>query len=328
MTYGKKITLPLVGMLLLFALVVAAVVREAEGVSLLSSAADAGSRSNGDPTATKISFNGGTFEASGVVHVPGTNGVLFVDDGRNEEIFWMQLGEGRGQAGAIRAVRLGASVVDLEGITTDGRYFYVVGSQSKSKGGDRAGLVRFRFDAQGQRVEGAEAVSGLKRFLAENVAELRGMENRKYKDGGINVEGVAWDPRGRRLLLGLRSPIVDGNALVVPLRLRDQRGAFSADNLEVEGAKAIRLPLGGAGIRSIEYDERVKAFRVITGAGPNDEKLDFKLWEWNGDATRPSLRETGTYDRRLKPEGVTRVSSNGRDFTFIVFDTSGYAATD
>jgi hypothetical protein len=160
------------------------------------------------------------------------------------------------------------------------------------------------------------------------VAELRGMEKRKYKDGGINVEGVAWDARGRRLLLGLRSPVLEGNALVVPLRLRDPRGAFSADNLEVEGAKAVRLPLGGAGVRSIEYDERAKAFRVISGAGPNSEKMDFKLWDWDGDAARPTLREVQTFDRKLKPEGITRFSAGGRDFTFIVFDTSGYTATD
>ena len=303
-----KMMLPVVGMFLLACVVVAAVT----STSL----------------AGKTPFTGGTFEASGVAHVPGTDGVLFVDDGRNEEVFWMGLGEGRGQAGEIKPVRLGVSVVDLEGITHDGSYFYVVGSQSKSKGSDLAGLVRFRFDARGQRAEGAEAVSGLKRFLAANVAELRGMEGRKYKDGGINVEGLAWDPRGGRLLLGLRSPVVDGHALVVPLRLRDPRGAFSVDNLEVEGAKAIRLPLGGAGVRSIEYDERAKAFRVITGAGPNAEKLDFKLWEWDGDEARPALRELGTYDRRLKPEGVTRASSGGRDFTFIVFDTSGYAAAE
>jgi hypothetical protein len=308
--------LPVVGMLILFACAAAAVVREAGGVGQVQSA-----------TAPRP-FGGGTFEASGVAHVPGTDGVLFVDDGRNEEVFWMRLGEGRTQAGPVKPVRLGASVVDLEGITTDGTHFYVVGSQSKSKGGDLAGLVRFRFDAQGQRAEGVESISGLKRFLAENVAELRGMENRKYKDGGINVEGLAWDARGRRLLLGLRSPVVDGHALVVPLRLRDPRAAFASGNLEVEGAKAIRLPLGGAGVRSIEYDERAKAFRVITGAGPNSERLDFKLWEWDGDAARPALREAGTFDRRLKPEGVTRVSTAGRDFTFIVFDTSGYAATD
>lgn len=311
MSYRLKMMMPVVGMFLLGCVVVAAVT-------------DAGREIKQPPTA----FAGGTFEASGVAHVPGTDGVLFVDDGRTEEVFWMRLGEGGRQAGAVTPVKLGASVVDLEGITTDGTHFYVVGSQSKSKGGDLAGLVRFRFDAQGQRAEGVESISGLKRFLAENVAELRGMENRKYKDGGINVEGLAWDARGRRLLLGLRSPVVDGHALVVPLRLRDPRGDFTSGNLEVEGAQAIRLPLGGAGVRSIEYDERAKAFRVITGAGPNSEKLDFKLWEWDGDAARPALREMGTYDRRLKPEGVTRVSSAGRDFTFIVFDTSGYATTD
>jgi len=330
MSYRVKMILPILGMLLLFVCAALAVVREAEGASGPSSVSGAGAaaRTVAVPTARVMPFDGGTFEASGVAHVPGTDGVLFVDDGRTEEIFWMRVGEGRGQAGAVKPLRLGASVIDLEGMTYDGSHFYVVGSQSKSKGGDLAGLVRFRFDVRAQRIEGTEVVSGLKPFLARNVAELRGMENRKYRDGGINVEGVAWDARGRRLLLGLRSPVVDGHALVVPLRLRDPRGAFSVANLEVEGAKAIRLPLGGAGVRSIEYDERLGAFRVITGAGPNAEKLDFKLWEWDGDAARPALRETGSYDRSLKPEGLTRVSSGGRDFTFIVFDTSLYAAAD
>jgi hypothetical protein len=297
-------------------------------VLLLSSQADNPASTYADHTVAMTAFSGGTFEASGVAHIPGTDGILFVDDGRPDEIFWMRLGEEQKQLGSIQRIKLGASVIDLEGMTTDGSYFYVVGSQSKSKGGDLTGLVRFRFDAQGQRAQSVESISGLKRFLAENVAELRGMAERKYKDGGINIEGIAWDARGRRLLLGLRSPIVDGQALVVPVRLRDPQGAFSYDNLEVENGRAIRLPLGGAGIRSIEYDERSKAFRIITGAGPNSEKLDFKLLEWDGDPARPIMRETGTFDRRLKPEGITRVSSGGRDFTFIVFDTSGYSALD
>lgn len=323
MSYRVKMILTLVGLLALFGCAALAVVREAgegEGVAPPSSAVAAAARAT--------AFAGGTFEASGVAHVPGTDGVLFVDDGRPDEIFWMRLGGGGAQEGAVTPVRLGASVVDLEGITHDGAHFYVVGSQSKSQGGEQAGLVRFRFDARARRVESVEAVSGLKRFLAGGVVELRGLEQTKYKDGGINVEGVAWDARGRRLLLGLRSPVVDGHALVVPLRLRDPRGAFAAENLEVEGARAIRLPLGGAGVRSIEFDERARAFRVIAGAGPNAEKMDFKLWEWDGDAARPGLRETATYDRRLKPEGVTRVSAPARDFTFIVFDTSRYAAAE
>lgn len=318
MSYRVKMVLPIVLMLLALGYAALAIVRS--GGNLMT-------RRGGEST-RPAAFDGGTFEASGVVHVPGTDGVLFVDDGRTDEVFWMRLGEGGSQAGAVKEVKLGASVVDLEGITTDGTHFYVVGSQSKSNGGDLTGLVRFRFDAASQRVEGVESISGLKKLLSENVAELRGMSDRRYKDGGINVEGIAWDPRGGRLLLGLRSPVVDGHALLVPLKLRDQRGAFSADNMEVTEAKAIRLPLGGVGIRSVEYDERRKAFRVITGAAANGEKADFKLWEWDGDAARPVFRETGMFDRKLKPEGVTRVTSGGRDYTFIVFDTSGYSVMD
>lgn len=277
--------------------------------------------------APMTAFSGGTFEASGVAHVSGTDSVLFVDDGRPNEVFWMQVGNDRKQTGAIKTVDIATSIIDLEGITTDGEYFYIVGSQSKSQGADLAGLARFKFDTATQRATGTEAASGLKKFLADNVAELRGLENTKYKDGGINVEGIAWDPQNKRLLLGLRSPVVDGQALVVPLKLRDPKAAFSFNNLEVEGGKAIRLPLGGAGVRSIEYDESRKAFFLIAGAGPNSEKMDFKTWEWSGNGAT-EMRELETFDRRLKPEGITRFSNGARDFIFIVFDTSGYAATD
>ena len=273
-------------------------------------------------------FAGGQFEASGVAYVPGTDGVLFVDDDSTNEVFWMRLGADRKQSGAIKTVNIATSIIDLEGITEDGEYFYVVGSQSKSRGADLVGLARFKFDANTQQASGTEAVSGLREFLAENVAELRGMEDTKYGEGGINIEGIAWDPVNKRLLLGMRSPVVEGQALVVPVKMRDSKAAFSLDNLEVEGRKAIRLPLGGAGIRSIEYDDSRKAFYVISGAGPNSEKIDFKIWEWNGNEATPGLRELQTFDRRLKPEGITRVSTGSGDFTFIVFDTSGYAATD
>lgn len=324
MSYRAKVIFPVAGMLVVFGCAVLSVVREARGES--------GPVQQQQPRAvaagSMAAFDGGVFEASGVAHVPGTDGVLFVDDGRPDEIFWMRVGEGGSQVGAIKSISLGASVVDKEGMTFDGTYFYVVGSLSKYKLSDGAGLARFRFDAEGQRVEGTEAVSDFKRFLARNVAELRGMEETKYRDGGINLEGVAWDPVNKRLLLGVRSPVVDGHALVVPLRLRDPRGAFSAANLEVEGGRAIRLPAEGAGIRSIEFDERARAFHVITGAGPNAEKLDFKLWQWDGNAEWPALRELGKYDRRLKPEGFTRVSAGARDFGFLVFDTSGYAPAE
>lgn len=304
-----KMILPVAGMLLLFGYAVLAV-------------------NNLAATPRMKAFADGRFEASGVVQAPGTGGLLFVDDGRPGEVFWMRVDESGNQAGAVRAIELGVNVIDLEGLTTDGDYLYAVGSQSKSKGSDQAGLVRFKFDARQQRVEGLESISGLKNFLAENVAELHGMADRSYKDGGINVEGIAWDARANRWLLGLRSPVINDQALIVPLRLRDSRKAFSAGNLEVEAGKALRLPLGGAGIRSIEYDDQRHTFRIITGAAMNHEKMEFKLWEWDGGAEQSKLRQTDTFDPKLKPEGVTRVRTGGRNFLFLVFDTSGYAALE
>ena len=269
-------------------------------------------------------FEGGKFDASGVTGVPGADGVLFVDNGREGHVCWMGLDREGRQLGEIKMLDLGVGIEDLEGITTDGTHFYVVSSQSRPKAIEKAGLARFKFDARSQRIEGVEAISGLKEFLITNVAELREEGEKKGKEGGLNIEGLAWDPRRGRLLLGLRSPVVDGHALVVPLRLRDPRGTFSTENLQVEGPAAIRLNLGGVGIRGIEYDGRANLFRVISGATEDQGRTDFGLWEWNGDEQQPALTETKRFEDDLKPEGVARVTAGGRDFIFIICDASGY----
>jgi hypothetical protein len=274
------------------------------------------------------SFAGGPFEASGVAAVAGADGVLFVDNGKPGQVFWMRLGPGGKQVGEVKAVPIGASIEDIEGITTDGTYFYVVSSQSRPKAIAKEGLVRFKFDAGGERAEGAESVGGLKNFLMENVAELRGEGEKKGKEGGLNIEGLAWDPRGGRLLIGLRSPLADGNALLVPVKLRDPRGAFAAANLEVEGGRAIRLPLGGLGIRGVEYDSQAGVFRIISGATETQTMTDFGLWEWDGDERQPAPRQTMKFDRKLKPEGVARARAGGREMTIVVFDAGGYTVMD
>jgi hypothetical protein len=265
---------------------------------------------------------GGKFEASGVTRVPGTDAVLFVDDGKPGQVFWLQLDSSGNQVGNAKAIDIGISIEDPEGITTDGTHFYVVGSQSRPSAGNQFGLVRFKLDSTGQKVEAAETISDLKRLLVENVAELRNMANVEAKNDGINIEGLAWDPVNSRLLLGLRSPVVNGHALIVPLKLRDAGGRFSVENIEAKEMTAIRVSVGGLGIRSIEYDERSKAFQIIAGATESQNKTEFKLWEWSGG--QGALRQVATLDSKHKPEGVTRASAGGSDFTFIVFDASRY----
>ena len=294
----------------------------AASVYLVLQVGAAPSRPGADGAPQQIA--GGRFEASGVAHVPGTAGVLFVDDGRTREIFWMELdAAGRQRAAALR-VPLGADVTDLEGITFDGSRFYVVGSQSKYTGFDGDGLVRFRFDPQTRRTSDVERVRGLKAWLADRVPELKGTA-RILGDEALNIEAIAWDPARHRLLLGLRAPVVNGNALVIPLKLQDSAAPFSEANLRVDGA-AIRLPLEGAGIRSLEYDSVAGAFRVITGAALNDENRDFRMLEWNGDsAVAAPLKVIATFPKNLKPEGITVAAFGDRRMSVLVFDVGRFA---
>lgn len=287
-----------------------------------------GARPGGKVINRMTPFVGGTFEASGVAGVPESDGVLLVDNGRPGQVFWMSFDENGNQVGAVKAVSLGVGIEDIEGITTDGQYFYVVSSQSRPKAIATEGLVRFKFDARSQSIEEVASISGLKRFLVEQVAELREEGHRFGSAGGLNIEGLAWDPRQGRLLLGLRSPIVDGQALLVPLKLRNLQGAFSIENLEVEGSKAIRLPLGGLGIRGMEYDGRANAFKIISGAADDQKQNDFGLWEWNGDEKQIVVREVNKFDKTLKAEGVARATAGKRDFVIVVFDAGGYTIMD
>ena len=289
-------------------------------VSACGPPAGAGDAVAADP----LPIVGGRFEASGVIHVPGTNLALFVDDGRTREIFLMEFTADGRQAGGAARVPLGADVTDMEGITTDGHHIYVVGSQSKRQGTDGDGLVRFVFNADTRRIERVESVKGLKAWLAANVAELRGTE-RRMGDEVLNIEAVAWDPIGSRLLLGLRAPVVDGKALVVPVRLADSTAGLTRENLRADGP-AIRLDLGGAGIRALEYDASDAAFRVVGGASLNDEDRTFEVARWDGRSTAPSA-SVGSWPDRLKPEGITRVTIGQSSFSLLVFDVGRFTTT-
>jgi hypothetical protein len=111
-----------------------------------------------------------------------------------------------------------------------------------------------------------ESAGGLYQFLTGMAPELKECAGKKGKHGTINIEGLAWDPVQGRLLLWLRDPEISKQALVVPLRLRDPNARFSLENLTFAHPNPIRLSLGGATVRSIEYDDSPNVFQIISGA--------------------------------------------------------------
>ena len=258
---------------------------------------------------------GGGFEVSGVVHINGTNGFLFVDDDNTRDVLWLELAsDGTQKAKPVR-IPLGTEIVDPEGMTTDGKYIYIVGSQSKRRSSSGVGLMRFVFDSQRRMIQNVESIRELKSFLAKALVELRNTD--------INIEGLAWDPMQNRLLLGLREPLDNGRALLVPLTLRQPGGPFSSDNINV--GRPFTLHLDGAGIRSIEYDPSRKGFLVITGASRNKEDREFRVLLWSGAGSVDSPPILARFASKLKPEGVTRAALDGSETDMLVFDVGRYS---
>jgi hypothetical protein len=274
---------------------------------------------------TGSQINGGKFEASGAAHVPGTDNILVIDDGRPDEVLLMQVDQAGQQVGDARPLKLGAMVENPEAITFDGTRFYVVGSQSAPKKAQQNAIARFVFDANAKSISGVEVIKDFRALLLSRVPGLQGDADKKGSDGGLNIEGIAWDPANGRLLLGLRSPIRSGQALVLPIKLRDANGPFSADNLDLANSRIIEIPLGGSGIRDIQYDSNLKSFLVISGAPENQEKGEFILWQWDGSSQPKQLAQL---DSNIKPEGITEVKLGGAGFIFMVGDANRYLKFD
>jgi len=317
----KKIAQPFILFLITSALLLYA------GCSSGNKDGDGGGSKSKRKKDTGTPFDGGKFEASGVVAVPGTDGILFIDDGKQDRVFWVRLDESGKQAGEITPIPLGVEIEDPEGLTSDGSFYYIVGSQSRPKS-ERNALVRFTFDPQ-TRTARAEAINNFRDLLIANVPQLKGNGEQKGSDGGLNIEGIAWDPTRQQLLLGLRSPIVNGAALVIPVKPPAAGQPFTAENLSIVEPRAISISLDGLGVREIQYDPNVKSFLIISGAPETISKTDFKLWEWDGNAgSAPREKLFLDEDAFDRPEGISHIKVNGRDIIFIVGDGSIYYTLD
>lgn len=270
----------------------------------------------------------GKLESSGVIQVPGTNGVLIASNNTGGEVQWMQLDAEGKQAGAIQKIPLGVTFGDSESITYGNSFYYVLGSQSDPKDTAQHALVRFALDPETKSLHGpAEVIPDLRSFLLKNVTEIAAVGAPSGAEGGLNIEGLAWDRDNERLLLGLRSPLLGNQAVLIPIKLRDPRGPFSVDNLKIDNPHVIFLPLENQGVRDITYDTHLNNFLIISGAREHGEKGGFGLWEWTGQADAKPVKLM-TLDQEKKPEGVASVSMNGQSFVLLVGDIGSYLKLD
>lgn len=227
----------------------------------------------------------------------------------------------QGQAQAVGSLDLSAFLAtaagkesDIEGAAAIGTRIYWITSHGRNSKG-RAQPDRHRFFATevlpgeppalkpaGQAyvhllrdMVGADA---LKPYRLDEAARLAA-----EADGGLNIEGLAATPEGT-LLIGLRNPLPQQRALVIPLLnpgevIAGSRARFAAP---------IELDLGQRGIRSIE---RVGSFYLIV-AGPTADRGTFALFRWSGRAGDAATPVTGVHLQDLRPEALFALPGSNR----------------
>lgn len=177
-------------------------------------------------------------------------------------------------------------LADLEALTSDGAgNLYAITSHSRNTKGEekksREKLLRFR--VEGDRMVSPVVVKHLKAALVAAhpvLAQAAAVLDVK-EDGGLNIEALEMAPDGR-LLIGLRSPLFGGQAIVASLA--DVAAAF--DGTPRIAPELVTLDCGGHGLRALSWIPALNGYLLVSGPVAK-EQVQFKLWFWSGRAGDP-----------------------------------------
>lgn len=276
----------------------------------------------------------GIYEPSAIQQLPDGR-FLVVEDEKEHPLSLVTIGAD----GTVETTALTAGLLqmfspfwkldDLEGLAADRAGFvYAITSHSRDDDGDekksREKLVRFRVD--GDRVVNPEIVDGLKRALTTRHAVLAAAAQvRDVKAGrGLNIEGLEISPDQQRLLIGFRSPLRDGRALIASVE--NPAAIFELDEAPRIAPLLEELDLGGHGIRGLSYVPSLGAYLVI-GGPTSREPAAFDLWHWSGEPGAPARRLTVPGLRGFeKAEGVSPAVVGGIERIVVVSDDGDRAA--
>lgn len=277
--------------------------------------------------------DGVVFNASGVVQVAPER-FVFIDNHDPTAVFELTLDPENDDLKQIRRRDLVGvteqQLGDPEGLTrvdSDGRT-YLVATSSLSVSGSRVndGLVRISYADSGDLR--AEPMAGFRSWLLAHEPVLAAAAASEPDDGGVNIEGVAWDPGARSLLFGVRGPAEPGQVAVVEVPVHAGTAAWTTAALGAPVTRTLRVPHSAAlqGIRDISYDERSGQFLILLGKSLSRKAEPFALCTWTRG--EDALRVTGArFGDSMKPEGCTAFYRDGKRRILIVDDRGGYAVT-
>lgn len=275
--------------------------------------------------------DGAPYNASGVVQV-GPRRFVFVDNRDPEALFEFTLDADGAQVGPIErrplvGIRQG-HLGDPEGLARvdlNGETFLVAASSLCIAGGKvNDGLVRVRYTPEGDLH--TEAMDGFRSWLLSQDHALDKAGALEPDKGGLNIEGVAWDPGTNALLLGQRGPAEPGRVSMIHVPVDVGGTAWTTAALSTPTVLHAHLPQspGTQGIRDIAYDDQTGDFLILLGRSRSGDDVPFQLCAWNRGSDDVRLIDV-KFHRKMKPEGVTTFSSGGKRKILVVDDDGGYA---
>ncbi len=270
----------------------------------------------------------GLYEPSAIQQLPDGR-FLVVEDEKQHAFSLVTLNAG----GVVKQVSVGPgwfqgsdpiwNLDDLEGLAADNQgYLYAVTSHSRDDDGEekksREKLARFRVEQD--RVLEPVVVSGLRRALtaAHPLLAAAALVEDAKSGSGLNIEGLEITPDGQRLLLGFRSPLQQGNALVACVD--NPSACFDAGEEPRISANLQALNLGGQGIRGLSFVASLSGYLLISGPASREDAA-FGLWFWGGQpndrARRVTVPDLPGFERA---EGVSPALIDGVPKIVIVSD--------
>lgn len=197
---------------------------------------------------------------------------------------------------------------DIEGATQVGERVYWITSHGTNKNGkprpSRHRLFATEVKIDGHNVTIVPVGTPYKNLVQDftSAPQLNGFNladaaGKPPEEGGLNIEGLSATPDGA-LLIAFRSPVPDGKALIVPLQNPEE----VIDGKKAKLGAPIQLPLGGLGIRSIDFSQVLGKYLII--AGRPDNLREFRLYQWSGVASDAPEPFEGIQFKGLNPEAL------------------------
>jgi hypothetical protein len=292
----------------------------------------------GAPASTVMTYRG-PCDASAAVALDANHFVVAGDEDNTLRIYRRGRPEPVGKVPLAAFLDSGDKESDIEAAAAVGKRIYWIASHGRnSKGKLRPGRQRFfATDIDPGAQPGVTPAGTPYRGLLDDLAAAPTLAGLRLGDaaqlapeapGGLNIEGLAAMPDGS-LLVGLRNPVPNGRALLVPL-LNPAELVTAGSGRKARFGEPILLELRGRGVRSIDRALDGRGYWIV--AGPAADAGAFSLYRWSGQAKDAPRIVDGSELVGLRPEALFELPGGGGTLQILSDDggvvTNGTACKD